>query len=64
MRQTCIIEGRMDIKVRGLQTNDTASVLFRFLSHPEYLHVDMRLLLREGRTKAIGEITHIFPLVH
>ncbi|XP_058799976.1 GTP-binding protein 2 [Phymastichus coffea] len=64
VRQTCIIEGIMDIKEGGLQTNDTASVLFRFLNHPEYLHVDMRLLLREGRTKAIGKITQIFPLVN
>lgn len=62
VRQTCVIEGIMEIKEGGLQTNDTASVLFRFLSHPEYLHVDMRLLLREGRTKAIGKITQVFPL--
>ncbi|XP_001599526.2 GTP-binding protein 2 [Nasonia vitripennis] len=62
VRQTCVIEGIMEIKKGGLQTNDTASVLFRFLSHPEYLHVDMRLLLREGRTKAIGKITQVFPL--
>lgn len=64
VRQTCVIEGIMDIKEGGLQTSDTASVLFRFLNHPEYLHVDMRLLLREGRTKAIGKITQIFPLVN
>ncbi|XP_043799525.1 GTP-binding protein 2 isoform X3 [Apis laboriosa] len=29
VRQTCIIKGIMDAKDRGLQTNDTASVLFR-----------------------------------
>ncbi|XP_076231123.1 GTP-binding protein 2 [Calliopsis andreniformis] len=63
VRQTCIIKGIMDEKGRGLQTNDTASVLFRFVSHPEYLHVGMRLLLREGRTKGIGKITQIFPLI-
>lgn len=51
VRQTCVIEGIMDANDRGLQTNDTASVLFRFVSHPEYLHVGMRLLFREGRTK-------------
>ncbi|KAK2586872.1 hypothetical protein KPH14_009809 [Odynerus spinipes] len=28
VRQTCIIEGIMDMKDRGLQTNDTASILF------------------------------------
>lgn len=53
----------MELKDAGLQTNDTASVLFRFVSYPEYLHVDMRILLREGRTKAIGKITQIFPLI-
>ncbi|KAF3423005.1 hypothetical protein E2986_09331 [Frieseomelitta varia] len=63
VRQTCIIKGIMDAKDRGLQTNDTASVLFRFVNHPEYLHVGMRLLLREGRTKGIGKITQIFPLL-
>ncbi|XP_015585384.1 GTP-binding protein 2 [Cephus cinctus] len=63
VRQTCIIEGIMDLKEAGLQTNDTASVLFRFVSHPEYLHVGMRLLFREGRTKGIGKITQIFPLL-
>ncbi|KAG7188359.1 hypothetical protein KM043_008014 [Ampulex compressa] len=63
VRQTCVIEGIMDAQERGLQTNDTASVLFRFLSHPEYLHVGMRLLLREGRTKGIGKITQVFPLL-
>ncbi|XP_012259707.2 GTP-binding protein 2 isoform X2 [Athalia rosae] len=63
VRQTCAIEGIMDLKEEGLQTNSTASVLFRFLGHPEYLHVGMRLLFREGRTKGIGKITQIFPLI-
>lgn len=63
VRQTCAIEGIMDLKEEGLQTNSTASVLFRFVGHPEYLHVGMRLLFREGRTKGIGKITQIFPLI-
>lgn len=63
VRQTCIIKGIMDAKNGGLQTNDTASVLFRFVNHPEYLHVGMQILLREGRTKGIGKITQIFPLL-
>ncbi|XP_034948527.1 GTP-binding protein 2 isoform X2 [Chelonus insularis] len=62
VRQTCVIEGIMDMKEDGLQTNDKASVLFRFVSHPEYLHVGMRLLFREGRSKGIGKITQVFPL--
>ncbi|CAG5074889.1 Similar to Gtpbp2: GTP-binding protein 2 (Mus musculus) [Cotesia congregata] len=63
VRQTCVMEGIMDVKEDGLQTNDTASVLFRFVSHPEYLHVGMRLLFREGKTKGIGKITQVFPLI-
>ncbi|XP_066585276.1 GTP-binding protein 2 [Prorops nasuta] len=63
VRQTCVIKGIMDVQGKGLQTNDTASVLFQFVSHPEYLHVGMRILLREGRTKGIGKITQIFPLI-
>ncbi|XP_043473458.1 GTP-binding protein 2 [Leptopilina heterotoma] len=63
VRQTCIFEGIMEKKDEGLQTNETASVLLRFVCHPEYLHVGMRLLLREGRAKAIGKITQIFPLI-
>ncbi|XP_008547414.1 GTP-binding protein 2 [Microplitis demolitor] len=63
VRQTCVIEGIMDVKEDGLQTHDTASVLFRFVSHPEYLHVGMRLLFREGKTKGIGKITQVFPLI-
>ncbi|XP_033207312.1 GTP-binding protein 2 isoform X2 [Belonocnema kinseyi] len=63
VRQTCIFEGIMEMKDDGLKTNGTASVLLRFVCHPEYLHVGMRLLLREGRAKAIGKIIQIFPLI-
>ncbi|XP_043266594.1 GTP-binding protein 2 isoform X2 [Venturia canescens] len=63
VRQTCVMEGIMDLKESGMQTNDTASVLFRFVSHPEYIHVGMSLLFREGRTKGIGKITQVFPLM-
>jgi GTPase len=46
----------------GIHANDRASVLFRFLRHPEYVKVGMRLLFQEGRTKGIGKITQVFPL--
>ena len=36
-------------------------VRFRFQCHPEFLHLNARVLFREGRTKGIGEITHLFP---
>ena len=31
------------------------------MRHPEFLRVGSRILFREGRTKAIGEITKIIP---
>merc|ERR1719187_2263221 len=44
-----------------LRTGDKASVLFRFVKHPEYLKEGLRLVFREGRTKAVGNVTKIFP---
>uniref|UniRef100_UPI00358E8AB3 GTP-binding protein 1 isoform X1 n=1 Tax=Myxine glutinosa TaxID=7769 RepID=UPI00358E8AB3 len=43
-----------------LRTGDKATVHFRFIKNPEYLHVDTRLVFREGRTKAVGTITKLF----
>jgi len=43
-------------------TNETASVLFRFLRHPEYVRSGMRVLFREGTSKGVGVITQVFPL--
>ncbi|KDR21701.1 GTP-binding protein 2 isoform X1 [Zootermopsis nevadensis] len=60
IRQTAVIEGIM--ASGGIHTNDRASALFRFLRHPEYVKVGMRLLFREGRTKGIGKITQVFPV--
>jgi len=44
-----------------LRTGDKASVLFRFVKHPEYLKIGQRLVFREGRTKAVGNVTKIQP---
>lgn len=44
-----------------LRTGDKAQVHFRFIKTPEYLHVDQRLVFREGRTKAVGTITKLLP---
>lgn len=59
IRQTVIIEGIM--AVGGIHTNESSSVLFRFVSHPEYLEVGSRLLFKEGETRGIGKITQVFP---
>lgn len=60
IRQTAIMTGILT--TGGIHTNDTASVLFRFVRHPEYVTVGMRLLFREGQAKGIGKITQIFPI--
>ncbi|GAB0097647.1 GTP-binding protein 2 [Sergentomyia squamirostris] len=60
IRQTAIIEGIMGD--RKLRTNDSASVLFRFVRQPEYVREGMRILFREGSSKGIGVVTQVFPL--
>ncbi|XP_071393739.1 GTP-binding protein 1-like isoform X2 [Centroberyx affinis] len=47
-----------------LRTGDKASVHFRFIKTPEYLHCDQRLVFREGRTKAVGTITKLLQSVN
>ena len=42
-----------------LRTGDKALVHFRFIKTPEYLHVEQRLVFREGRTKAVGTISKV-----
>lgn len=47
-----------------LRTGDKATVHFRFIKTPEYLHLDQRLVFREGRTKAVGTITKVSFMGH
>ncbi|XP_077397203.1 GTP-binding protein 1 isoform X2 [Festucalex cinctus] len=56
IRQTATI---LSMNRDCLRTGDKASVHFRFIKTPEYLHCDQRLVFREGRTKAVGTITKI-----
>ncbi|XP_052788264.1 GTP-binding protein 1-like [Mya arenaria] len=44
-----------------LRTGDKAIVRFRFIKNPEYLRPNMRMVFREGRTKAIGTVSKLFP---
>lgn len=60
IRQTAVIEGIMG--GGHLSTNDSASVLFRFVRQPEYVVPGMRILFREGSSKGIGKVTQVFPL--
>uniref|UniRef100_A0A3Q2PG08 GTP-binding protein 1 n=1 Tax=Fundulus heteroclitus TaxID=8078 RepID=A0A3Q2PG08_FUNHE len=57
IRQTATI---LTMNKDCLRTGDKASVHFRFIKTPEYLHCDQKLVFREGRTKAVGTITKMF----
>lgn len=58
VRQTASI---ISMSQDTLRTGDKALVRFRFIKNPEYLRTDMRMVFREGRTKAVGNVTRLFP---
>lgn len=58
IRQTASI---LSMSEECLRTGDKAVVHFRFIKHPEYLKPGQRLVFREGRTKAVGNILKVFP---
>lgn len=59
--QTAIIKS---ISKEPLSTGQRAKVVFKFVCHPEYIHVGDQILFREGRSKGIGEVTSIIPYFH
>lgn len=44
-----------------LRTGDKALVHFRFIKHPEYIKRGQRIVFREGRTKAVGNVSNLIP---
>ncbi|CAF2849862.1 unnamed protein product [Rotaria sp. Silwood2] len=60
IRQTATI---ISMSLEHLRTGDRANVRFRFIKSPEYLRLGMKLIFREGRTKAIGSIAKLYPHV-
>lgn len=60
IRQTATI---LTMNKDCLRTGDKATVHFRFIKTPEYLHCDQKLVFREGRTKAVGTITKVAELL-
>lgn len=58
IRQTASI---LSMSMDCLRTGDKALVHFRFIKNPEYLRVGMRMVFREGRTKAVGNIVQLLP---
>ena len=59
MRQTASI---IEMNKEHIRTGDRALIKFRFHKSPEYLKANTKLIFREGRTKAIGTITKVFPI--
>lgn len=60
IRQTATI---LSMSKDCLRTGDKATVHFRFIKTPEYLHREHKLVFREGRTKAVGTVTKVRPAV-
>ncbi|XP_050345245.1 GTP-binding protein 1 [Nymphalis io] len=58
IRQTASI---MSMSRECLRTGDKALVRFRFIKHPEYLKCGQRMVFREGRTKAVGNVLRPEP---
>ncbi|XP_065082482.1 GTP-binding protein 1 [Ochlerotatus camptorhynchus] len=57
IRQTAQI---LQMSKECLRTGDKAVVRFRFIKNPEYMKPGQRMVFREGRTKAVGNV--ISPL--
>jgi len=51
----------MSMNQECLRTGDKALVHFRFIKHPEYIKPGLRLVFREGRTKAVGNVVRAIP---
>ncbi|XP_017087316.2 GTP-binding protein 1 [Drosophila bipectinata] len=58
IRQTASI---IHMSLDCLRTGDKAHVKFRFIKQPEYIRAGQRLVFREGRTKAVGNILCPLP---
>ncbi|KAJ8963541.1 hypothetical protein NQ317_019038 [Molorchus minor] len=53
IRQTASI---LSMSKDCLRTGDKALIHFRFIKHPEYMTPGQRMVFREGRTKAVGNV--------
>lgn len=47
------------MNVEHMRTGDKALVRFQFIKNPEYLRPGVKMVFREGRTKAIGTINRV-----
>ena len=59
-RQTASIT---DMNQENLRTGDRATCHFHFIKNPEFLQAGTKMVLREGRTKAIGSVSKVSTVV-
>ena len=45
-----------------MRMGDRRRVRFKFIRHPEWIHLGQRLLFREGKTKGVGKIVALHPV--
>lgn len=57
IRQTASI---ISMSQECLRTGDKALIHFRFIKYPEYMVPGQRMVFREGRTKAVGNVVKIY----
>jgi len=63
IRQTASILEMTDKKkvlIPHLRSGDNAIVTLQFYCHPEYVHLGRAIIIREGATKCIGKIIHVY----
>jgi len=59
IRQTATI---MKMNKERLRSGDHALVDLKFLCHPEFMHLNRALIIREGNTKCIGKVVLLHPI--
>lgn len=61
IRQTVRI---IDMTKEVLKNGDKDKLTFRFIFHSEFLKPNSKFLLREGRTKILGEVTKVYSTLN
>jgi GTPase len=59
----CVRQAARVVDIQGkecLRTKDKGLIRFRFMYKPEYIIPGSIVLFREGRTRGLGVITHVF----
>ena len=49
------------MSVEHMRTGDKATCKFTFIKNPEYLKLGSKIIFREGRTKAVGNVVRAIP---